>query len=176
LPTSRSPMRFAFADPPYIGQARKHYRKEAAADGRVASEVDHEALVRHLTEYDAWALSLSSPSLKQILAYCPDDVRVGGWFKPFASFKKGVDPAYAWEPVIFKTQRKWRDDQATCRDWVSANITLERGVSGAKPDTFSFWMFELLGATRDDEFVDLFPGSGAVARAWDKWRNQLAVA
>jgi hypothetical protein len=169
-------VRFAIADPPYIGQARKHYAKEAAANGRVASEVDHADLVERLTGFDAWALCLSSPSLQQILAICPPGVRVGAWVKPFASFKKGVDPAYAWEPIIYKTQRKWDAEQATCRDWVSANITLERGVSGAKPDTFCFWLFELLGAKADDEFTDLYPGSGAVTRAWDKWRNQLAVA
>jgi hypothetical protein len=166
-------VRFAYADPPYIGQAKKHYAKEAAANGRVASEVDHTELVMRLTEYDGWALSLSSPSLKQILALCPDDVRVGGWFKPFASFKRGVDPAYAWEPVIFKTQRKWRDDQATCRDWVSTNITLKRGTSGAKPDQFSFWLFNLLGMSRNDSFDDLYPGSGAVTRAWKKWCSQM---
>jgi hypothetical protein len=169
-------VRFAYADPPYIGQAKRHYAKEAAAAGRVAAEVDHAALLGRLAGFDGWALSLSTPSLKQVLALCPDDVRVGAWVKPFASFKKGVDPAYAWEPVIYRTARKWNADQATCRDWVSANITLQRGVSGAKPDAFSFWLFELLGMTRDDEFHDLFPGSGAVSRAWEQWRNQLEVA
>jgi hypothetical protein len=170
-------VRFAYADPPYIGQAKKHYAKEAAANGRVAAEIDHADLVRRLTEgYEGWALSLSSPSLKQILAMCPDDVRVGGWFKPFASFKKGVDPAYAWEPVIYKTQRKWRADQPTVRDWVSANITLERGVSGAKPDAFCFWLFDLLGMERHDLFHDLYPGSGAVTRAHAMWCNQLEIA
>jgi hypothetical protein len=169
-------VRFAYADPPYIGQAKRHYAKEAAADGRVAEEVDHAALLAHLETFDGWALSCSTPSLGYLLSHCADGVRVGAWVKPFASFKKGVDPAYAWEPVIYRTARKWNADQATCRDWVSANITLQRGVSGAKPDAFSFWLFELLGMTRDDEFHDLFPGSGAVSRAWEQWRNQLEVA
>jgi hypothetical protein len=171
-------VRFAYADPPYIGQARKHYRKEAAADGRVASEVDHAALVRHLTEYDGWALSCSSPSLQQILALCPSTVRVGAWVKPFASFKKGVNPGYCWEPVIFWGGRKLPtgDGTPTLRDFVSANITLKRGVSGAKPEDFCVWLFRFLGMQWDDEFHDLYPGSGAVTRAWDKWRNQLAVA
>ena len=25
----------------------------------------------------------------------------------------------------------------------------------------------------DDEFYDLFPGSGAVGDAWEKWKNRL---
>jgi hypothetical protein len=186
-------VRFAYADPPYIGQAKRHYAKEAAADGRVAEEVDHVALLAQLEAFDGWALSASSPSVlgpNGLAAMMPEGVRMGGWFKPFAAYKRGVDPAYAWEPVFFHTRRKWSKDQDTCRDWVrtnhiedvdfldavSANITLQRGVSGAKPDAFSFWLFELMGMTRDDEFHDLFPGSGAVSRAWEQWRRQPAVA
>ncbi len=39
-------------------------------------------------------------------------------------------------------------------------------ITGAKPATFCRWIFDLLGARAGDEFVDLFPGSGGVARAW----------
>lgn len=35
-----------FADPPYIGQAKKHYNSE---------EVDHKALITQLEVYDGWA-------------------------------------------------------------------------------------------------------------------------
>lgn len=38
-----------------------------------------------------------------------------------------------------------------------------------KPPEFSVWMFRLLGARRGDELVDLFPGSGAVTRAWERY-------
>lgn len=92
----RCAMRFAFADPPYIGQARKHYAKEAAAAGRVASEVNHWELIETLKrDYDAWALSLSTPSLEEILHICrkvvgPNVVRPCSWVKPFASFKPQV--------------------------------------------------------------------------------------
>lgn len=158
-------MRFCYADPPYIGQARKHY-------GADAKEVNHELLIAHLNEFDAWALSLSSPTLRIILPLCPDDVRVCAWVKPFASFKPGVNPGYAWEPIIVCGGRKLGREVPTVRDWVSANITLKKGTSGAKPLDFSFWLFEFVGLTPEDEFVDLYPGSGAVSRAWDKWRNQ----
>ena len=130
-------MRFAYADPPYIGQARKHYASE---------EVDHRVLIERLVEEfpDGWALSLSSPTLLQVLSMCPSDVRVGAWVKPFASFKPNVNPAYAWEPVIFRGGRKRDRTQPTVRDWVSANIMLKKGLSGAKSPAFCRWLFGLL--------------------------------
>ena len=151
-----------YADPPYIGQAKKHYN---------SAEVDHKKLIQQLEEYDGWALSLSSPSLKYILSLCPDDARVGAWVKPFCSFKKNVNPAYAWEPVIFKPARARGREKLTARDWVSVNITIKKGLSGVKPEAFSFWLFEILGAEPTDEFIDMFPGSGAVSTAWDKWKT-----
>jgi hypothetical protein len=39
-------------------------------------------------------------------------------------------------------------------------------VVGAKPAEFCRWMFDLLGAEPQDEFSDLFAGSGGVMRAW----------
>lgn len=157
-------MKIAYADPPYIGQAKKHYDSE---------EVDHKVLIDKLTSYDGWALSCSSPSLKILLPICPEKTRIGAWVKPFCSFKPNVNPAYAWEPVLYIPARgndnKTRD---TVRDWVAANITLRRGLSGAKPELFCFWLFELLGMKAADEFEDLFVGTGAVTRAWEKWKSQ----
>lgn len=164
-------MRFAYADPPYIGQARKHY-----AHDPLCAEVDHAALINSLLAYDGWALSCSSPSLRALLPLCPETVRVMAWVKPFASFKPGVNPAYAWEPVLVCGGRKRGKDKPTVRDWVSANITLRRGLSGVKPDAFSYWLFEVLGMEAGDEFHDLFPGSGAVRKAWQAWRNQGVFA
>ena len=174
-------MRFAYADPPYIGQAKKHYAKEAKAAGRVASEVDHELLIWDLNVFDAWALSCSAPSLEEILHLCRrvlgrDRVRVCAWVKPFASFKPGVNPGYAWEPVIVCGGRKLSREAPTVRDWVSANIMLKKGVSGAKPIDFCFWLFEFVGLEPGDEFVDLYPGSGAVGLAWESWKAQLRLS
>jgi len=157
-------LRFAYADPPYIGQARKHYSHDPNC-----AEVDHAELIARLNTYDAWALSLSSPSLKQILALCPDDVRVGSWVKPFCAFKANVNPAYAWEPVIFRGGRKLGRGVDTVRDWVSEVITLKRGLSGAKPERFCHWVFEFLGMRPGDAFDDIYPGSGAVSRAWQTY-------
>lgn len=165
-------MRFAYADPPYIGQARKHYGKEAT----YAGEVDHAQLVVSLAAYDGWALSASSPSLRVVLPLCPPDTRIAAWVKPFAVFKPGVNPAYAWEPVLFRGGRKRERSEATTRDWVSAPITLRRGLAGAKPAAFCFWLFGLVGLQEGDELVDLFPGTGAVTAAWDMYRRQRRFA
>ena len=167
-------MRFAYADPPYIGQARRHYKNESTYGG----EVDHAALIQSLiNEYpDGWALSASSPSLRTILPLCPESVRVMAWVKPFAIFKPGVSVAYAWEPVIVQGGRKRERDRATVRDWTAVNITLRRGLVGAKPEAFAYWLFEVLGMRSEDQLTDLFPGTGAITRALEKWRTHPEMA
>jgi hypothetical protein len=135
----------------------------------LCAEVDHALLIERLEKFDAWALSCSSPSLQQILALCPSTVRVAAWVKPFGIFKPNVNPAYVWEPVIFRTgSRKRTRKEKTVRDWVSCNITLKKGLCGVKPAGFSQWLFDLLGMLPGDEFHDLFPGSGAVTEEWKK--------
>jgi hypothetical protein len=155
----------AYADPPYVGQSKKHYG---------GSEVNHRLLLAHLSDEfpDGWALSCSSPSLRLLLPLCPEDVRISAWVKPFAVFKPNVNPAYAWEPVIWRGGRPRTRVEPTARDWCAANITLRRGVAGAKPLTFCYWLFDLLNLHASDEFVDIFPGSGAVAAGWDYFRRQ----
>jgi hypothetical protein len=110
-------MRFAYADPPYIGQAKKHYSHDP-----LCAEVNHTNLIQQLNEYDGWALSASSPSLRTILPLCPENVRIMAWVKPFCSFKVNVNPAYAWEPVIVCGGRKRTRQQPTVRDWC-AHVT-----------------------------------------------------
>ncbi len=163
-------MKFAYADPPYIGQASKHYAGHPDYNG----EVDHERLIADLCAgYDGWALSCSAPSLTYLASIAPPRARVGIWIKPFAAFKVNVNPGYAWEPVICYGGRKRTREQLTLRDWVSAPITLKRGLVGVKPDAFCFWVFEWLNLRAGDDLQDLYPGSGAVTRALAKWRQRM---
>jgi hypothetical protein len=160
-------MKLAYADPPYLGYAgfyAKQHPEAAIWDDPAA----HRRLIENLCdEYaDGWALSCTSGNLHDILPMCPRDTRIGSWVKPFASFKKGVPVAYAWEPVLFRGGRKRGLDEPTVRDWIACPITLKRGVVGAKPRKVCLWIFDLLGARHDDEWADLFPGSGAVSIAW----------
>jgi len=157
-------MTFAYADPPYIGQAKRHY------DGE---EVDHRALVDALVEKfpDGWALSCSSPSLRLLLSICPVDVRIGAWVKPFCAFKRGVRPAYAWEPVIYRGGRNKNHPppvkggkQTTPKDFHSACITLRKGLVGAKPESVCEWILDLLNAQSGDCIADIFPGTGVMGR------------
>lgn len=163
-------MKFAYADPPYPGMS-DFYVDHPDYGG----EVDHGELVARLCdEYDAWALSTASTTLREILNVCPEDVRIGAWTKPWASYKKGVNPAYAWEPVLFRGARTWKQRGGdkkvpTVRDWCAVNVTLKRGLTGAKPEGFCFWIFDLLGALPTDDFTDVFPGTGGVQTAWEKW-------
>lgn len=165
-------LRFAYADPPYVGQARKHY-----SDDPRCAEVNHDQLIATLCrDFEGWALSCSSPSLREILPLCPEKTRVMAWVKPFAIFKPNVNPAYAWEPILLHGGRPRPRSVPTVRDWVSCNITLRRGLVGVKPEAVCHWLFEVAGLSPDDEFVDLFPGSGAVASAWESWRQAKEVA
>jgi hypothetical protein len=160
------PMRLAYADPPYLGCAHR-YPEHPNAGIWNNPDTHAECIAALDREFDAWAFSLSGPSLHSILPLAPAGVRVAVWVKPFASFKRGVDPAYTWEPVIYRTVREWSREQPTCKDHHIANITLKKGLCGAKPESFCLWLFDLLGARPGDEFTDLFPGTGAVGRAWE---------
>jgi len=163
-------MKVAYADPPYLGMAKFYDHPEGAAYDTIAG---HQALIDRLSaEFpDGWAYSLSSTTLRDILPLCPADARVGAWVKPFASFKANVNPAYAWEPVIFRRGRKKDKPAPTIRDWCSVNIALKRGLVGAKPEGFAWWLFELMGMSEEDEFVDIFPGTGGMTRAWENWKR-----
>ncbi len=161
-------MIFAYADPPYIGQAKRHYASE---------EVDHQELIRMLVKKfpDGWALSASSPTLGQILPWCPTGYRIAVWCKSFCAFKRGVRPAYAWEPVIFYGGRNPMNGysaaippkngkQVTPKDFIIEPITLRKGLVGAKPEKVCRWILSLLNVQPGDEVVDLFPGTGVMGR------------
>ncbi len=169
-------MRFAYADPPYLGQGARHYGA-LHPDAADCDTVEwHRALIDRLcVDFpDGWALSLSTPSLRTILNMCPEDVRIGAWVKPFAAFKKNVTRAYAWEPIILRGGRPIPVFEPTMRDWIespaiSESITMRRGFPGAKPSAVSRWIFDWLNMEPGDEFIDLFPGSGAVQEAYEAW-------
>jgi hypothetical protein len=114
-------------------------------------------------EYDGWAFSLSSVSLPALLPLAPAGVRIAAWTKPFAAFKRNVRVAYTWEPVIFRPGRDSSKDGApVTRDYLAEPITLQRGLTGAKPARFCRWVLDLLGYVDGDTVDDLFPGTGVM--------------
>lgn len=171
-------MRFAYADPPYVGQAKRHYSHDPQC-----AEVDHPDLIARLMRDfpDGWALSASAPSLDLLLPMCPKGYRVGIWVKTFCAFKRNVRPAYGWEPVIFWGGRnpmnghraiipERNGKQTTPKDFILAEdciaepITLRKGLVGAKPEKVCRWILDLLNVQPGDEVVDLYPGTGIMGR------------
>jgi len=168
-------MRIAYADPPYIGCA--HLYKDHPDFG---GEVDHLHLIDKLeAEFDGWVLHASAtPASMRELApiVAITGARWMCWVKGFAAFKRNVSVAYAWEPVIVKAARKpVVSKRLVMRDWIECPITLRRGLTGAKPEKVCHWAFEVVGARPEDDLVDLFPGTGAVTRAWETWRGLFAL-
>ena len=169
-------MKIGYADPPYIGCAHL-YRDHPD----YAGEVDHAALIDRLeSEYDGWVLHASATTasmsvLAPLVASVPG-ARWMSWVKGFAAFKRNVPVAYAWEPVIVKPARKpVVSKRLVMRDWIQESITLRRGLTGAKPEAVCHWAFEVVAARPEDEMHDLFPGTGAVGRAWDTWRGKFSL-
>jgi hypothetical protein len=161
------PLRLAYADPPYPGKAWL-YR----AHPDYAGEVDHAALVRRLSTYDGWALSTSAAALPAVLALCPPGVRVAAWHRGERATPSRW-PLSAWEPVIYHGGRQQPPSGGLAGRRVDSLVhgvspltTLPGRVIGAKPAAFCRWVFDLLGAAPGDTLDDLFPGSGAVSRAW----------
>lgn len=161
-------MLFAYADPPYPGKALLYPER---------SEVDHVSLLELLTHCyaDGWALSTSSEALRDVLSLCPRGVRVCAWFKgprPTKSRRALV----SWEPLIVAGGRPLPTDAVQeVRDGLIARGRY-RGFPGAmvgmKPPAFAEWMFRQLGASRGDRLDDLFPGSGAIGRAWLRYTGR----
>ena len=155
-------LRLGYADPPYPGKAWL-YRGHPD----YAGEVDHQALIARLGSYDGWALSTSAEALPSVLALCPPRVRVAAWHRGERTTRSRY-PLNGWEPVIYSGGRQIpgerRADSIVCGP--APVRTLPGRVIGAKPAAVCRWIFGLLGALPGDTLEDLFPGSGAVTRAW----------
>lgn len=166
-------MRFAYADPPYPGQAHK-YRDHPD----YAGEVDHAELVAGLeAKYpDGWALSTSAAAMQDVLALCPP-VRVAVWHVTNAETpgnRRTHGWHLSWEPLIVRGGRP-RGHAQPIKNLLACSSRsgfLGSEITGQKPPAFCRWMFGLLGAQPGDELDDLFPGSGAVGREWEAYQAQ----
>ncbi len=168
LEATDQPMTFAYADPPYPGKARYYPERQ---------EVDHAALIAHLTATypDGWALSTSARALRDILPLCPPGTRVCAWLrKPRPTRSRSA--LSSWEPLLVAGGRPL--DASVVQDLTDALIARGRwhafpgAITGMKPPTFAVWLFRLLGARRGDHLDDLFPGSGAVSLAWQRYTSR----
>lgn len=151
---------FAYADPPYQGVAHRYPEQ---------TEVNHPILIEYLRTFDGWALSCKSGSLRDLLPLCPPKARVLSWVKHYAPMRPNVWPCYAWEPVILVPLPGVDRTQPTPQDWTSAETRTGQDIVGQKPPAFCVWLFRCARLRPGDGFVDVFPGSGAVSRAWHSW-------
>jgi len=179
-------MRFAYADPPYPGRGGLYPEGE---------EVDHARLIARLVAQfpDGWALSTAADALQHVLGLCPAGVRVGAWTRQ-ARRAKSRRPVSGWEPLIICGGRELATDrpQRVLDVMIEADVE-ERALStalvhhgrhrsypgaliGMKPPAFAVWLFSQLGARPGDELADLYPGSGAITRAWQHYTSPAGGA
>jgi len=160
---SAEPKRFAYADPPYPGLSQRYYGRE---------EVDHRELVdRLVAEFpDGWALSTSATALRDVWALCPPDTRLCIWVSRRRSSTLAYEAIHVYEALLVAGGRQRPEPEILDLTDVLIGGGHQRShpdaLTGMKPAAFCEWMFRLLGAVAGDELVDLFPGSGAVGRAW----------
>lgn len=157
-------MRFGYADPPYIGRAKRYYGDQES----YAGEVDHVALIASLqaSGYDGWALScaVDIPSLKVIIPCLPDDARLCPWVKPGGAPPASRGIHNMWEGLIVVGGRQ---EPPGKRDWLLAQPARFGGdLVGRKPIAFVAWLVQMLGARPGDTLDDMFPGTGIVGNAW----------
>jgi len=157
--------RFAYADPPYPGQARRWYGDQPTYGG----EVDHPELIGRLCcgDYDGWALSTSAAALPDVIKLCPPDARIAVWHildsEPPGNRGRWW---WSWEPVIVCGGRQERHDIAV-RDVLACfkvnSQAKAKRIAGQKPVAFCRWVLNLLGYRDGDTLDDLYPGSGVMA-------------
>lgn len=171
------PKRIGYLDPPYIGMAKLKYGNHPD----YAGEVDHRQLLADTAQYDGWILHCSVPSLPEILGYATDlglEYRICAWMKTWATFRRNVPVAYAWEPILVHEARKPVVDptrDVVMRDWYACRMAMQKGLIGAKPAELCQWLFCVVGAEPTDELVDVFPGSGSVTQAWRDWTGDYTA-
>jgi len=165
-------MRFAYADPPYLGNGKRRYPEHPEAHLWDIKQTHFDLLQRLVNEYpDGWALSCNPSDLVWLLPACPDGVRTAVWVKTFHQIRP-TTVQFAWEPVVFWGGRKNPKRKPMVRDWHSSTATRKKGTIGAKPQSFNQWIVDLLACDlTQDTLEDLFPGSNGMLETITRLTN-----
>jgi len=157
-------MTFAYADPPYYKQGKKHYGKlHDGAEIWDSKQAHWDLINRLMANYpDGWALSCNPAELPWIIKH--DGIRVCTWVKTFHQIRP-TTVQYAWEAVLLYGGRKENKRKPMVRDWLSCRIAMKKGLTGAKPLEFNLWILDLLNYKTGDVIDDLFPGTNGLAEA-----------
>ena len=151
-------MKFAYAEPPYLGMGKKMYGKLHPEAPRWDEVENQRNLIRQLiVDYpDGWAMSCNPKDLQFLLI--DPAIRVCAWTKTFHQIRQ-TTIQYAWEAVLVYGGRLDGKRKPMVRDWISGVIAMRKGLQGAKPTYFNNWILDLLNVYEGDDLVDLFPGS-----------------
>ena len=175
-------MKFAIADPPYLGRAHRWYgvggRAKGGGLGRADSHPeaykwDHPAMhlklaAELLLDYDGFALACTPHSLSTYLSVIPthseNGIKLLSWIKP-GSMPTGSRITPSWEAVIIRIpkERKARAVGKQMVDYLICSAP-RSGYAGSKPAEWTDWVLNAMGVEAGDTVVDLFVGSGKVSK------------
>ena len=181
--------KFAIADPPYYGRAKRWYGVGGCGAGHGKRQADQhpeahiwdkpEAHLNMLKDlqlhYDGFAIATSvmglNVYLKEIDLTQGSGYRICIWHKPISA-PSGSRIRNVYEPVIIyiPSDRRGYKSYVRMDDLKTINIK-KNGFVGSKPKEWVWWVLDLMGADKEDQIDDLFFGSGAVTQAINEWKG-----
>lgn len=178
-------MRFAYADPPYLGQGASRYGHLHSDAAIWDDPATHLGLIERLEdEYpDGWAISTSTMP-DALMCYVGNGRELAIWVRPgwqgsipqarimhnieAVFFRTSVPNTKAAGPIVTKS--------LVCDPKQGHHVTQNGKAThtGTKPPPFCRWVLDLLGFDPNrDVLDDLFPGEGAMSRAVAQHRLDL---
>lgn len=132
----------------------------------------HRALLADLVaRYEGWAIATTPDAAAAVYPPLPVGTRLLAWHK-LRPIPTGARIATSWEVVLLFPPPGRRRRAAAAGQQVPDVLRCAApsgAFPGAKPFAWTRWVLDALGYDQDtDTVADLFPGSGAVARAVDQ--------
>lgn len=168
-------MKFAYADPPYLGQGASRYGHLHPDAAIWDDPATHTALVERLEdEYpDGWAISLTSQPAS-VMAYVGPGRELAVWHRRgWRTPRPQLRISQNYELVLYRTSVPNMKDRGPMvanvftlggQNWQLSKDGLTH--TGTKPAQFCHWVLDLLGYDPGrDQLDDLFPGEGSMTRA-----------
>jgi hypothetical protein len=173
----RCAIKFAYADPPYLGWANSFYKDEHTEASSYDNPQTHIDLVEMLlnTYPDGWALSCHTAALSFYLPLMPENTRVCAWTKTMFNIRNNVTVNYSWEPVLLYGGRPEKDRRPFVKDTCVGPRARTQGLRGSKPPYFNDWILDLLNYKPGDQLDDLFPGTNGMAQAVFRKNSELSL-
>ena len=186
-------MKFAIADPPYLGRASTWYGSSMrkSQKGKLfggtanvgfkpadyhpeAFKWDlletHKLLIDKLeSEYDGFAVAMAHDNLQKLISYFRPNIKIMIWHKWSIPSRARVQNRF--EPVAIRIPktRKGAIKGKTMNDILTYKTKTNQGFTGAKPLAWTEWVLNAMGVQTGDSVDDLFNGSGSVAIAIEKY-------